>query len=105
MQNIISAYLKNLSSIVLIVHLSYINYFYSLCGDARDLLKQNEALAAKLGYVTYPIDEGIGVVYSKLRESNFTGIGISVGAGMTNVTLAYMANSNCVPQHCPRRGL
>lgn len=91
MQNIISAYLKNLSSIVLIVHPSYINYFYSLCGDSRGLLKQNEALATKLGYVTYPIDEGLAVVYSELSDSNFRGIRISVGAGMTNVTVAYMA--------------
>jgi len=53
--------------------------------------KTVEALASKLGYVTYPIDEGLSVVYSELSESNFTGIGISVGAGMTNVTVAYMA--------------
>ena len=53
--------------------------------------KTVEALATKLGYVTYPIDEGLAVVYSELSDSNFTGIGISVGAGMTNVTVAYMA--------------
>lgn len=53
--------------------------------------KTVEALASKLGYVTCPIDEGLSVVYSELSESNFTGIGISVGAGMTNVTVAYMA--------------
>jgi hypothetical protein len=53
--------------------------------------KTVEAIASKLGYVTCPIDEGLSVVYSELGESNFTGIGISVGAGMTNVTVAYMA--------------
>lgn len=53
--------------------------------------KTVEALATKLGYVTCPIDEGLSVVYSELSESNFTGIGVSVGAGMTNVTVAYMA--------------
>jgi hypothetical protein len=53
--------------------------------------KTVEALARKLGYNTFPIDEGLAVVYSELSDSNFTGIGVSIGAGMTNVTVAYMA--------------
>ena len=53
--------------------------------------KTVEALAKQLGYNTYLIDEGLSVVYSELSESNFTGIGVSIGAGMTNVTVAYMA--------------
>jgi len=53
--------------------------------------KTVEALATKLGYEAYPIDEGLSVVYSELGDSNFTGVGISIGAGMTNVTVAYMA--------------
>jgi len=53
--------------------------------------KTVEASASTRGSVTCPIDEGLSVVYSELGESNFTGIGISVGAGMTNVTVAYMA--------------
>ena len=50
-----------------------------------------EALAKRMKYQTHVIDEGLAVIYSELSDSNFTGLGISVGAGLTNVTLAYMA--------------
>ena len=53
--------------------------------------KMMEALARKMAYKTHVIDEGLGVVYSELSEYNFTGLGISMGAGLTNVTLAYLA--------------
>jgi len=52
--------------------------------------KTMEALARGLNYDTHVIDEGLAVVYSELSDYNFTGIGISVGAGLTNVTLAYL---------------
>lgn len=53
--------------------------------------KTMEALAKRMKYETHVIDEGLAVIYSELSEFNFTGLGISVGAGLTNVTLAYMA--------------
>jgi cell division ATPase FtsA len=53
--------------------------------------KTMEALTKGLKYDTHVIDEGLAVIYSELADYNFTGIGISVGAGMTNVTLAYLA--------------
>ncbi len=53
--------------------------------------KTVEALAKRLGYNTNLIDEGLAVVYSELGDHNFTGVGISVGAGMTNITVAYLA--------------
>ncbi|KYK25144.1 hypothetical protein AYK24_05200 [Thermoplasmatales archaeon SG8-52-4] len=53
--------------------------------------KTMEALTKALKYDTHIIDEGLAVIYSELSDNNFTGIGISVGAGMTNVTLAYLA--------------
>ena len=53
--------------------------------------KTMEALTKGLKYDTHVIDEGLAVIYSELSEYNFTGIGISVGAGLTNVTLAYLA--------------
>lgn len=52
--------------------------------------KTMEALARGLNYETHVIDEGLAVIYSELSDHNFTGIGISVGAGLTNVTLAYL---------------
>jgi len=53
--------------------------------------KTMEMLTKGMKYDTHVIDEGLAVIYSELAENNFTGIGISVGAGMTNVTLAYLA--------------
>ena len=53
--------------------------------------KTMELLTKGMKYDTHVIDEGLAVIYSELADSNFTGIGISVGAGMTNVTLAYLA--------------
>jgi hypothetical protein len=54
--------------------------------------KTMEALTNRLKYDTRIIDEGLAVIYSELADFNFTGLGISVGAGLTNVTLAYMAS-------------
>lgn len=53
--------------------------------------KMIEALAKRMAYKTHVVDEGLGVIYSELGEYNFTGLGISIGAGLTNVTLAYLA--------------
>jgi actin-like ATPase involved in cell morphogenesis len=53
--------------------------------------KTMEALTKGLKYDTHVIDEGLAVIYSELSDYNFTGVGISVGAGLTNVTLAYLA--------------
>ena len=53
--------------------------------------KTMEALARGMKYEAHVIDEGLAVIYSELSDWNFTGLGISVGAGLTNVTLAYLA--------------
>lgn len=42
------------------------------------------------------VNEGVAVVYSELFESNYTGIGISCGAGLCNAALAYLS----VPALC-----
>jgi len=44
-----------------------------------------------MGYDAEPINEGMAVIYSDLADNDFTGLGISFGAGMTNVCLAYYA--------------
>jgi hypothetical protein len=49
------------------------------------------ALIDRLGYKGHAINEGMAVVYSELKDNNFTGMGISWGAGMTNVCLSYYA--------------
>ena len=44
-----------------------------------------------MGYKAVAINEGLAVVFSELEDENFTGIGISCGGGMCNVTLAYLS--------------
>jgi hypothetical protein len=44
-----------------------------------------------LGYKAIAINEGLAVIFSELEDQNFTGIGISCGGGMCNVTLAYLS--------------
>lgn len=47
-------------------------------------------IIAGLGHRPVPINEAMAVVLSELGDSNYTGIGISCGAGMTNVAVSYM---------------
>ena len=51
--------------------------------------KTIESILRKLGYTPRVINEGMAVVYSELPDNQFTGMGISFGAGMTNVCLAH----------------
>lgn len=53
--------------------------------------KTIQSFLGDLGYDPEPINEGMSVIYSELADNNFTGLGISFGAGMTNVCLAYYA--------------
>nr|WP_218818978.1 hypothetical protein [Halorubrum vacuolatum] len=53
--------------------------------------KTLESMLGDMGYDPEPINEGMAVIYSELADNNFTGLGISFGAGMTNVCLAYYA--------------
>ena len=53
--------------------------------------KTIESLLGSMGYQPEPINEGMAVIYSELADQNFTGLGISFGAGMTNVCLSYYA--------------
>jgi len=53
--------------------------------------KTLESMLADMGYEPEPINEAMAVIYSELADNNFTGLGISFGAGMTNVCLSYYA--------------
>ena len=53
--------------------------------------KTLESILGDQGYDPEPINEGMAVIYSELADRNFTGLGISFGAGMTNICLAYYA--------------
>jgi hypothetical protein len=49
-----------------------------------------QSIFEKLGYQAKSVNEGLAVVYSELKEANFTGIGMSFGGGMCNMCLAYL---------------
>ena len=53
--------------------------------------KTLESMLGDIGYDPEPINEGMAVIYSELANHNFTGLGVSFGAGMTNICLAYYA--------------
>jgi len=46
-------------------------------------------LLRKLGFEPQPMSEGHAVVFAELADDDFTGIGISCGAGMFNICVAY----------------
>jgi hypothetical protein len=46
---------------------------------------------SSLGYNAKPLNEGQAVVFSELQEENFTGIGVSFGGGMCNVSVSFMS--------------
>lgn len=48
------------------------------------------AIFEKLGYQAQAVNEGLAVVYSELKDANFTGIGMSFGGGMCNICVAYL---------------
>ncbi|MDX1612584.1 MAG: hypothetical protein R3185_09445, partial [Candidatus Thermoplasmatota archaeon] len=49
------------------------------------------AIVQEAGFKPSPMNEGMATIYSELADNNFTGLGISFGAGMTNVCLSYYA--------------
>jgi actin-like ATPase involved in cell morphogenesis len=53
--------------------------------------KTIEAILGNKGFAPHAINEGMAAVYSELADNEFTGMGISMGAGMTNVCLSYYA--------------
>ena len=62
---------------------------------AEENLTYHEAtvrqILADLGYEVKSINEGLAVIYSELESTNYTGIGISCGGGLCNVSVAYLS--------------
>ncbi len=48
-----------------------------------------ERIVTTLGYKAVPFNEAAAIVLDECAETNFSGIGISFGAGMTNVAIVY----------------
>jgi hypothetical protein len=49
-----------------------------------------QTICEKLGYQAQVVNEGLAVVYSELKDANFTGIGMSFGGGMCNICVSYL---------------
>jgi len=47
----------------------------------------------ELGYNPDPVNEALAIIFAECATSNFSGLGISYGSGMTNVCLSYNAMS------------
>ena len=65
----------------------------ALEGHEADLIYHEQTVAQyleSLGYEAKSINEGLAVVLAELKDTNFTGIGISFGGGMCNVCVAYL---------------
>jgi len=62
---------------------------------AEENLTYHEAtlrqILADKGYQVKSINEGLAVVYSELESTNYTGVGISFGGGLCNVSVAYLS--------------
>lgn len=54
-----------------------------------------ETMLSVKGYKPIPLMEGFAIVLSELKEQGYTGIGVSCGGGMVNVSIAYKS----VPLH------
>lgn len=50
-------------------------------------------IVRELGFKPEPVNEALAIVYSECAKETFSGLGISYGAGMTNVCLAYNSMS------------
>jgi hypothetical protein len=63
--------------------------------DTEDAVSFHEAslteILTGLGYSVRCIPEGLAVVYAELETTNYTGVGVSFGAGLCNVCLAYLS--------------
>jgi len=63
-------------------------------GSPNDLTYHEKTLRQVLGNMGFNVacvNEGLAVVLADLEDTNFTGIGISCGGGMCNVSLSYLS--------------
>lgn len=55
--------------------------------------KAFERIVEECGFVGYPSNEAMAIIYAEAAKDGFSGIGISFGSGMTNVALSVKAMS------------
>lgn len=62
-------------------------------GSDADVIYHEQSIRQvleELGYEVHSLNEGLAVIIAELKDHDFTGIGISFGAGMCNVCLSYL---------------
>ena len=57
--------------------------------------KTIQGILRKLGYHPKPINEGLAVIFSELGDEQYTGIGMSFGGGMVNVSFLFFGPYRC----------
>lgn len=69
---------------------------YSVPGDPidqdRDVIYHQKVFGrifSSLGVNHNPVNEASAIIYNECKDTNYSGIGISYGAGMTNISLIY----------------
>lgn len=61
---------------------------------SQDIIYHQEVfrkIITEHGYTANPTNEAMAVIFSQCAEENFSGLGLSFGAGMCNIALAYQA--------------
>ena len=46
-------------------------------------------IITEIGFQPIPVNESLAIIFSECAKENFSGLGVSYGAGMTNICLAY----------------
>lgn len=46
---------------------------------------------SRFGYIAMPVEKGVAVAMSELADNNFTGLVVTVGASLCNITLTYLS--------------
>ncbi len=62
-------------------------------GSDADVIYHEQSIRTvleNLGFEVHSLNEGLAVVIAELKDHEFTGIGISFGAGMCNVSVSYL---------------
>lgn len=89
--DVLSSIIKQLIGTTYDGHIVYSIPSGSIDTDNNVLYHTNvfKRIFTQLGYTSEPFNEALAIIYSQCRESNYSGIAISMGAGMQNIVISY----------------
>jgi len=89
--DVLSSIIKQLIGTTYNGHVVYSIPSGSVDSDNNVLYHQNvfKRIFTQLGYTCEPFNEALAIIYSQCRESNYSGIAFSFGAGMLNCNISY----------------